>query len=413
MKLLVLTMRYPYGSHHEVFFETELQALADAFDEVIVLPMKIEPGRRNLPDNVTCWQPLASHGRWLYVWGLLHPRSWATFVQLLQECNRTSHLGWGQLRNCLVAACFDLAMRRHRGLNELLNSPNLVVYSYWGTIPALCLPLAKAKGKGTATCSRYHGVDLYLERQENGGFIPFRREVQAATDLNVFVSEQGKDYFAYHADVKARGEQVVARLGSPDFGPPLARPSTRPLDEPIVMVSVSQIVPVKRVHLIARLAKSMAQERRVEWHHFGSGYSKLLANELAEMPSGLAVKMHGATKNSDIQSFYRHTLVTLFVNLSESEGLPVSVMEALNADIPAVAANVGGTAEVVIEGRSGLLVPPDQCEASEALARRILGALGEGGLLLRCSPREVWSRYCDAAQNSASLASRLKDLIAR
>ncbi|WP_176730482.1 glycosyltransferase [Devosia insulae] len=411
MKLLVLTMRYPYGSQHEVFFEPELRALAQAFEDVTILPMKAAAGRRALPSNVKCWRPLASHGRWLYVLGLLNPTAWKTLARLLSDCFKGGRLGWPQLRSSIVAACFDLAMRRHRGLNELLKSPDLVVYSYWGAIPALCLPLAKAKG--AATCSRYHGVDLYLERQENAGYIPFRREVQAATDLNVFVSEQGKDYFAYHADAKASGEQVVARLGSPDFGPPLARPSTRSPDEPIVIVSVSQIVPVKRVHLIARLAKSMAQERRVEWHHFGSGHSQLLENELANIPSGLAVKMHGATENSDIQSFYRRTSVALFANLSESEGLPVSVMEALNADIPAVAANVGGTSEVVIDGRSGMLVPPDQCEASEALAARVLNALGEGGLLLRCSPREIWNRYCDAAQNSASFASLLRGLTAR
>ncbi|NCO54621.1 MAG: glycosyltransferase, partial [Bacteroidetes bacterium] len=39
--------------------------------------------------------------------------------------------------------------------------------------------------------------------------------------------------------------------------------------------------------------------------------------------------------------------VDLFINVSESEGIPVSIMEALSAGIPVIATNVGGTNEIV------------------------------------------------------------------
>ena len=48
----------------------------------------------------------------------------------------------------------------------------------------------------------------------------------------------------------------------------------------------------------------------------------------------------------------------MFVNVSESEGIPVSIMEALAAGVPVLATDVGGTSELVGEN-NGILLPPN------------------------------------------------------
>jgi glycosyltransferase involved in cell wall biosynthesis len=85
---------------------------------------------------------------------------------------------------------------------------------------------------------------------------------------------------------------------------------------------------------------------------------------------GLEGRVRLVGERSDVPSLLADS--DLFVLSSRSEGLPVSVLEAMAAELPVVASGVGGLAELVVDGESGILVPPDDTPALAAALRRLV-----------------------------------------
>ena len=58
--------------------------------------------------------------------------------------------------------------------------------------------------------------------------------------------------------------------------------------------------------------------------------------------------LFGHLDNNEIFNMYKNNSYDYFITLSESEGLPVSIMEAISCGIPVIATAVGGITEIVI-----------------------------------------------------------------
>lgn len=87
---------------------------------------------------------------------------------------------------------------------------------------------------------------------------------------------------------------------------------------------------------------------------------------------GIARHVVFAGYRSDMQAVYN--ALDLVVQSSSTEGMPNVILEALLMRVPVVATDVGGTAEVMADDRSGWLVPPND---ADALVAGICGALAD------------------------------------
>ena len=78
--------------------------------------------------------------------------------------------------------------------------------------------------------------------------------------------------------------------------------------------------------------------------------------------------------------------------------LPMSLLEAMGAGVPVVAAAVGGIPEAIVDGVNGFLVPPGDSASLARVLRKVLlerglaariGAAGRDSVRLRCSPERA------------------------
>ena len=83
----------------------------------------------------------------------------------------------------------------------------------------------------------------------------------------------------------------------------------------------------------------------------------------------------------------------VFVLPSRTEGMSNALLEAMSMALPVVATAVGGTPEVVADGRSGLLVPADDAAAMARAVDRVLAEPAFGATLGGAARRVVEDRY--------------------
>lgn len=130
---------------------------------------------------------------------------------------------------------------------------------------------------------------------------------------------------------------------------------------------VFQIVTCSRIDDNKRLGRIVEalygwNDKKIHWTVIGDGTHRkeveTAAIALAKQNPKISVTFVGQKSNTEVQTFYQENPVDLFINVSRSEGLPVSIMEAISYGIPVMATDVGGTSEIVTE-RSGLLLSPE------------------------------------------------------
>lgn len=392
LDLILFTDSFPYGSA-ETFLETEILYLSEAFNHIIIVPytrtwVKNSSGEpiRPIPSNVICKHPLIPNPynrTYRFLSGVFNFSPIAFCIT--EFLRRRVFLKKAWLFEWMNSSLRTRAILAHPTFRKIKQSGG-TLYFYWGKNAAYLLPFFRHNpGKKVV---RFHGGDLYEEQRANG-YIPFREPILRSLTHAVFISEHGENYLHQQFPNINFASQVF-RLGVSDAG--LSFPSR---DNVLRIISCSALIPVKRVNLI--VSALMRIDFPIEWTHFGDGPEREeLLTASQKLHKNIMVRFSLNIPNSHLRKFYVDHRVDLFLLVSESEGVPVSIMEALSAGIPVIATAVGGTPEIV-DNSVGRLLPKDISINDIANEIRTFYHLPpDTRKMLRENARNRWEEKCRA-----------------
>ncbi|WP_221566991.1 glycosyltransferase [Alkalihalobacillus sp. TS-13] len=408
--LIVLTQNFPYLPG-EQFFETELQYLQKDFNKIIIAPVAYKPEneQREVPENVLV-KPLRrnvtsvkalTYLRRITV--LSDPQAMKWFNEEFVSARRHGLKGVLKLVNWLsLAVNIRKQLERHYVKNNT-NLSECVFYSYWLSPTAIALGMLKEKsGETIKGVSRAHGGDLYAYRHK-----PPYLPLQGKTITNLYklytISSDGKNYLQNQYPHLIPTKLSISKLGT--VGGEQTNPRNK--DEQLHIVTCSYMVDVKRLDLLIEALNRT--KLKLKWTHIGNGPLWDQINELAaeKLPSNVEWEFLGFMNNAQIRAYYQQTPVDLFMNVSASEGVPVSIMEAFSCGIPVVATDVGGTSELVND-QNGKLLKKDA--SPEQIAEAIEAFTAMSDLEYDSVSKyayEMWDENYNAERNYAEFSKQL------
>lgn len=404
-KLVFFTESFPYGIQ-EQWKLRELECLAEHFEEVVVAPLQYGGNHTALPlpPRVRALSPLfETTSRQFRRWEtgrLVSRRVAGHFRALMSGLARCGAGRWA--RRWAVDGLKAEEILRSAGFQQtvLPELPDSRLYFFWGKGYADILPFLPRKMQRRAVV-RVHGFDLYAS--VNDGFIPYQAEIVASADTVLTVSQDGLDYLStlYPAQ---KQKFRLARLGVLSEG---RSPASE--DGKFRLVSCAMVRPVKRMHLIAQAMALLPDN--VEWTHIGEGQDfRTLVDLTQQLKLQERTHFTGQLSSASVAEYYASRPFDLFLNVSVSEGVPVSIMEALAAGIPVLATDVGGTPEIVDDAVGGLMaadVTPVQ------LAAKVIEIMRRDASALALLRNEGYARHLErfhARQNAQSVAEVLSTL---
>lgn len=362
-RIAIFTAAFPYYPG-EQFLEEEMAVWGQFAGKVDVdiFPYALNDIPRDIPGSFRVDGAFSKGSRWFrfiaLFFALVAPLFWKeVFASGLPKKGGL----WRAVDVLRSVAAYHAFLFRVR-LNKHLGGYD-VAYFYWSDDRSLAGEFLRRTGFAKSVVSRAHGADLYEERRR-GGYMPLKRRFNGAYNRLYLLSESARQY------ALSRYAYSPSSLGVAPLGVNIPETMAASSKDEFHILSVSFCVPVKRLSLLIDAIHQVVKARpavRFRWTHIGGGpfheQIKELARATFSAHGNLRYDLQGTITTEQIREFYEAGHIDLFLNVSLSEGMPVSIMEAMSYGVPAIAPDVGGV-RYMVDDSTGTLLPAG-CSAAE------------------------------------------------
>lgn len=386
-KILILcTDSFPYG-FGETFLEPEISIIASHFRKVILLPDNTTDEVRSLPGNVETtnldYAPVSLTASIRIIFSQ-HGIRKEFFKNLFSK----------PLRNKVLIKTVQRALSKQGQLTDILKKypeSDVLIYTYWLNHAAVAACLLK---KNIIRISRVHNWDIYEERQKYG-YLPLRPYLLENLNAIYSISKDGVDYLRKrkYPDTNLN----LSGLGVTGSGVPAF--SEKPFSR---MLSISSLIPLKRVQFIGEAFQQFKFSNLI-WGHYGSGPM------LEDLKTYFPTEIKGQRSHQEVMKMLELDRdYSFLINLSEYEGIPVSMMEAMSFGIPCIGTDVGGVREIISDGFNGFLLPPNPTlyEVVSTI-QKMMDLSGEKALRMRKAAYKTWEEKYNAEVNYMKFSNSL------
>lgn len=144
--------------------------------------------------------------------------------------------------------------------------------------------------------------------------------------------------------------------------------------EPLLLVSIGRLHLCKgHKFALEAIKKLISHGHAIHYTIAGSGpHEAEIRASVEELGLNSAVSFVGSLGETQVKALLHKSDVFVLTSIGIGEASPVAVMEAMSAGLPVISSIIGGTPDMVSDGRDGFLVPQEDVgaifKAIEALA---------------------------------------------
>ncbi|MBI4647464.1 MAG: glycosyltransferase [Bacteroidia bacterium] len=410
--LFLLTSAYPFDKG-ENFIETEIPYLDKAFDKIIIIYSSKSKGplNRYIPKNTDVLFYNANLNFFLKLTSLIYafsPLSWNEIRHIGNNLKLKLSPGILKILFIEIIKAKKLAAFLKYHINSFKNINKIYLYSYWNDYRACAISMIKQHNHDIKAFSRAHGWDTYFERHPYN-YLPMKNYMYLNLDGIFFISENGKQYTS----------KIFPEYSTKYFVSRLGTRNTTPLKmilsiEKINLLSCSSIISLKKIPLIID-SLILIENIRINWSHLGDGserknIEKYAIEKLTDRRN-ISFTFHGLIYNSEVLEYYKNNDVDLFINTSSTEGIPVSIMEAMSFGIPCIGTNVGGVSEIIEDNYNGFLLPANPSpEEVTSIILRFYYLSEQEKQQLRQNAYNTWEEKYNAEKNYTKFIEQILKL---
>lgn len=407
--IIFFSLHYPFHIS-DSYLDKEIDLLSKSFEKVIVITNNtFSEERRPTPDNAIIYRytPFEQPGSLVSLLALVFkPIFYCEIFRLIFVYKKW--ISFGLLKE--IFAFYSRALNTKRFLQQVIleqkiDMNNLLIYSYWMIESSFASALLKQQRPEVKTITRAHSLDVYFDRSPVK-YHPFRKFIFNQMDKIYFISANARSYFAtaHHFSADSMQKMAINRIGI-EAATTFIQQGTRDI---LRVISVGYIQKLKRIDLIID-ALALIDKLKIEWVHVGHSnhkdedfiaIQKYAAEKLGGMHN-ISFRFTGKTSKKDLFGLYAQMPFDVHLNVSETEGIPVSMMEAMSYSVPVIGTNVGGVSEIIEDGVNGLLLSayPNAQDVKHALERfNSLPATHKNEM--RQNAFNTWHNNYNAAKNN-------------